>query len=348
VAADLARVGIRKPADLLASLLMDEGAFRAFARGARLHTDDNMLMEFQAGRRVVEATHGIHLAKLLERLGPTRFPGLNDAVNAEAALQVEARRLTMRGTLERLGQRLTEALRDYEQAYGLTPGDPYVASKYVEANYQVGDALLSEGRFEEASVIYAKAAGAPVTPDSWAAYDGLGVAYLSLGRTEEAREAFEAAVGLNPYNSMSYLRLADCYLALGDTARAVSAYDRSLALGEWNLEAANNAAWLRAVRGEDLDRALEIALALARTGEDPNHLDTLGWVYYGRREWAPAARALERALAAEPGRVETVYHLALVRRAQGDGARADGLLRRVSEMDRGGPLGSQAAGLLME
>ena len=133
---------------------------------------------------------------------------------------------------------------------------------------------------------------------------------------EAARDAFERAIELNPHNSMSYLRLADAYLALGDTARAIPAYDRALALGEWNLEAANNAAWLRAVRGQEPDRALEIARALTRDRRDPNHLDTLGWVYYRMGDYRRAAEALELAVKLRPGLVESVYHLALVRKAQ--------------------------------
>jgi tetratricopeptide (TPR) repeat protein len=346
VAGDLARAGVNCPADLLAARIMDEDALRAYASGARLHTDDNMLLEFQAGRRVVQATQGVHIAKLLEHFRPTRFARLDEETNAQTAIQVDARRLTMRGTLERLGNRMDEALGYYDRAYAAAPGDPYVASTYSETYYQLGDALLAAGKYEEAIGVYEKAAGAPLTSDVWAAYDGLGMAYLALGRTASAREAFERAVQLNPCGSMSYLRLGDSYLALGDTAKAIPAYDRALVLGEWNLEAANNAAWLRAMRGQDLDRALEIARGLTRRDRDPNHLDTLGWVYYRRGDYGRAAEALERAIKIRPDLAESVYHLALVRKAQGDAAGAERLLRQVMEMDRGGQLGSQAESVL--
>jgi cytochrome c-type biogenesis protein CcmH/NrfG len=85
---------------------------------------------------------------------------------------------------------------------------------------------------------------------------------------------------------------------------------------------------------------------LTRGGHDPNHLDTLGWVYYRRGEYGPAADALERALKIGPGLVESVYHLALVRKAQGDGAGAERLLRQVVEMDRGGQFGLEAESAL--
>ena len=57
------------------------------------------------------------------------------------------------GTLERLGKRTTKACGYYDRAYALAPGDPYVVSKYVEAHNQFGDALLAEGKSEEARAL---------------------------------------------------------------------------------------------------------------------------------------------------------------------------------------------------
>ena len=131
-----------------------------------------------------------------------------------------------------------------------------------------------------------------------------------------------AGVDLNPHNDV---RICGWRIPTSPWATPrgrIPAYDRAMALGEWDTEAANNAAWLRAVRGQNLDRALEIALALTRDGQDPNHLDTLGWVYYRRGDYRRAAEALERALKLKPGLVEAIYHLALVRKAQGDGSGA--------------------------
>ena len=68
--------GSTTPPTCWPALRMDRGRSDGLRRGARLHTDDNMLMEFQAGRRVVEATHGVHLTNILERLRPTWFAGI--------------------------------------------------------------------------------------------------------------------------------------------------------------------------------------------------------------------------------------------------------------------------------
>jgi spermidine synthase len=346
VAADLARVGVNRPADLLGALLMSAPELAAYSGAARIHTDDNMLMEFHAGRRMAEATHGVHLTNMLERMRPTRFAALDDSVNADAARHLEARRLALLGTLGRLGGRMDEALRDYDAALALAPGDPHVVSRYIEAYSQLGDAYFTRGDYEHAAASYLRVTSVPVTAATWAAYDGLGLAYLAEDRPAEAVPALETAVILNPYGSMSYLRLGDSYEALGDTAQAVVAYDRSFDLGPWNTEAANAGAWLRASWGEGLDRALVLALAATRDSRDSNCYDTLGWVYYKRGEYGQAARALERALGLKQDRVESIYHLALVRKAQGDTRESERLLRRVIELDRGGFYGLEAQRVL--
>ena len=347
VAADLARVGINEPADLLSALLMTEDDLKAYSGSAPIHTDDNMLMEFSSGRRVFEATHGVHLAAIAQRFKPRRFAGLDDATNRTVELHAGAKLLAIEGTLERLGRGAAASLRYYDEAFNAVPGDPFVVLKYVEVHYQLGDAYLLAEDYENAEANYLKVTAAPRTSDTWMAYDGLGLCYLATGAPAPARDAFETAVVLNPYNTMTFLRLGDACLALADTARALFAYDESFRLGSWNFEAANNAAWLRADQGTDLDRALEIALAMTRQSKEPNHFDTLGWVYYKRGDLGRAAGALERAISLGPEAVEPLYHLALVRKAEGRTTEMEDLLRQVIRLDPDGTFGRQAGEMLV-
>ena len=346
VAGDLKRIGVNRPSDLLSALLLDKAGLEAYSRDARIHTDDNMLMEFTTGRRVAQRTQGIHLANLLERFKPIRFGLLDPATNEQIALQANAKRLTMRGTLERLQNRTDQGLRDYESAYSLAPGDPYVLSRYVEAYVQVGDAALGGGDYEGAKASYEKVVAARPTPSTWIAYDGLGLLYLNAGMADEARQACDRSIEMNPHNSLAFSTLGDAHFALGDTLAAIAAYDKSFDLGRWNLEAANSSAWFRAIRGETLDRALELAKATTQNRKEPNYFDTLGWIYYKRGDLGRSVEALRRALDLDPDRVESIYHLALVRGAQGKTVEMQDLLRRVVELDLNGEFGTEAAGLL--
>jgi tetratricopeptide (TPR) repeat protein len=158
--------------------------------------------------------------------------------------------------------------------------------------------------------------------------------------------ALETAVRLNPYNSMAYGHLGDIRLAAGDTLRALEAYDRALETGGWNHGAANSAAWIRAVRGEDLEHALAIARAITKDVEDANYFDTLGWVYYRKGDLDAAAKALERACDLKPDGAEPLFHLAIVERARGRTERMKELLSRVVQVDRTGDFGAKAREML--
>ena len=347
VAADLARVGVHEPGDVLGALLFTEDQLAAYAEGAsRLHTDDNMLMEFRSGRRVLEATHQVHLTNIVGRLRPNYFRDLDPATNESAARHAEARKLAMEGTLARLRGKVDEGLRLYDRAYALASADPYVVSKYVEAHNQFGDALLVRQDFPGARAHFEKVAAAPRVTDSWVAYDGIGLTYLYEGDALRARDAFAADVELNPANGPGFARLGDALVALGDTVGALSAYEQALALVPGDYDTANNLAWFYSVRGEQLDRALELARRASAEGKQANYLDTLGWIYYTRSDLERAAGALDRAIALEPRRVESLFHLALVRQAQGRSGDMRGLLERVVELDADGEFGNKARALL--
>ena len=80
------------------------------------------------------------------------------------------------------------------------------------------------------------------------------------------------------------------------------------------LEAQNDLAWLLAERGADLDLALELALTAQAGLEDPEALDTLGWVYLKRGEYRRAQVALEAALSLRPDADSTRERLVLATR----------------------------------
>ena len=60
-------------------------------------------------------------------------------------------------------------------------------------------ALYGLGRFEEATQEYRQAAWADGNPDPGKALNNLGLSFMSLGRPEDAVEAFKAAIGVEGY-----------------------------------------------------------------------------------------------------------------------------------------------------
>ncbi|HVP58262.1 MAG TPA: tetratricopeptide repeat protein, partial [bacterium] len=346
VASDLARVGIHEPADLLGAMLLNEDQLAEYARPARLHTDDNMLMEFNSGRRLFQSTHEVHLANIVERLRPNYFKYLDAATNDRVMVQAQARKLAMEGSLTRLRGNTPEAVRLYDAAYAAAPLDPYVLSKYVEVHLQVGDALLGQQDFARAREHYEKVAAAPAGPDLWVAYDGIGLADYYQNDFAGARDAFQTDITLNPNNSSGFARLGDVLIELADTTGAIKAYEQAVELAPWDLDTVNSLAWYYLERGLNLERALSLARQAARDGKQANYFDTLGCIYLKLSKLDEAAGALGRALRLEPQRTESIFHLALVRQAEGRTGDMRKLLQQVVALDTHGDWGAKARAML--
>jgi spermidine synthase len=348
VRADLDRVSIDEPTDILSALLLDDAGLRAFSdAGGEIHTDDNMILEYQAGRRIAEATHIIHLTNFYEVLSPKRFPHLDDATNEAVGRQMTARKLAMRASIERLNGRPAQALALYDQAYATAPNDRYVVSKYADIHLSRGDIFLANGDLDRAMGEYEKTLVDPRLLDAWIAYHGIGYISLRWGLYEQAHSNLAKSLEIFAANPDGQFNLAQTRVALGDTLGAIESYERAWQLRPSDPDVANNLAWFYTVTGKRLDRAVELAgFAAAQTG-DAGSYDTLGWVYFKMGDMAGAQAALEQALAIEPRRAESIYHLAQVHLAKGDRARAAELLRSVIRLDQG-EFGAKAGVMLNE
>lgn len=90
VRSSLATVFVRFPADLLIELRLDERGVEAFSRGARLNTDDNMLLELAAPRSLYRHRVEAIVAEM-EKHPPRFLPHLTGfASEAEAELELAA------------------------------------------------------------------------------------------------------------------------------------------------------------------------------------------------------------------------------------------------------------------
>src|SRR5690606_13112084 len=115
--------------------------------------------------------------------------------------------------------------------------------------------------------------------------------------------------------------LARLYGQIGREEEAIALYEQLLARGAGNVPGVkNDLAYLLAKRGQDLDRALELARqAQAEIGEFPSVADTLGYVYYRKQLYGPALEQFRFAIEAaerSPAQSEAAaagyhYHKAL-------------------------------------
>ena len=126
--------------------------------------------------------------------------------------------------------------------------------------------------------------------------------------------------------------LAGLLFTAGRHDEAIATYERVIALQPDSDFAINNFAAITAdyLRNDPaaLDKALNLATRF-RTSNNPLFLDTLGWLYYRKGDYAVAATYLERATNLAPDRTDLRYHLGMALARSGQSERAITELRRV-------------------
>ncbi len=161
-----------------------------------------------------------------------------------------------------------------------------------------------------------------------------GAVLYQLGRLDDAIEAFRNGLMQvtddAPAEMVSdlYYVLGDCYHERGDTAEAFRAYDSSLEYNENNSSCLNNYSYYLTLRGEQLEKAEEMAYrAIKQEPLNRTFLDTYAWVlfrsgnlsmakFYISRVIQPSATD-ETILADEELHPEMIQHAAEIYAANG-------------------------------
>ena len=108
--------------------------------------------------------------------------------------------------------------------------------------------------------------------------------------------------------------LGDLYHEQGEEAKAFEAYERTLRNDPNNVLVLNNYAYYLAVKGQDLDKALEMsAKAIAAEPDNPTYLDTHAWVLYMKGDYKEAEKHMSKAmkLLKEPDATYTKHYEAI-------------------------------------
>lgn len=318
IAEDLARIWIHTPEDLLSSHIAGTRALLDFAGSAREHnTDDNMLLEFSAGTKILEETQQVHLVNFLRMIEPPPMERFTASVAERIRAGLEARKKVIRGSLALIGKRTDMALSLYAQAYRLAPSDPYVLDKYIETNFTVGNVLFSQGKYDEAIQSYEKALVEPDYPTSWLAYIGLGVCYMAKGDYERAHENTRMSIEKNPYNADGYYNLGKLQYGRGKLAEAAHSFEQALDILP-HAGAANDLSRVYIQTGRDPDEALDLAKLAIALEPKASFFNTLGWAYHSLGKHGQARGALDTALRMEPGNSEALLRLGMVELATGN------------------------------
>lgn len=197
--------------------------------------------------------------------------------------------------------------------------------------------LLIEDRFEEVLEVGAQAD--EVIPDDAFVLFFMGNAHLLQNDYEAAVEVLERASSApanRDFRSSVYGTLGDARSSLDRWEAAKEAYERSLRMNPENDVVLNNFAYYLSQRGEELERAREMAgRALEVEPANAAYLDTYGWIFYKLGEYDKAEEYIKASI--ETGNASaTVYeHLGDVYDARGEQEEARRWWQEALEKDPG-------------
>jgi tetratricopeptide (TPR) repeat protein len=141
--------------------------------------------------------------------------------------------------------------------------------------------------------------------------------YAGLGQPDAAIAALEQAGHLGALGARHHLLLGELHRAEGREELALHSFENALAAGSQRPILKNDVAFLLAKQGRDLERALRLATqAAAELANDPNAVDTLGYVYLQSGDAGVALVHFEDAIErTETPQPSFYYHLGLALRS---------------------------------
>jgi tetratricopeptide (TPR) repeat protein len=117
----------------------------------------------------------------------------------------------------------------------LPPGSADTPSDIAAAHLQKGDDFMVQKMYHEALDAYN--AAVTVDPYNSIAWNKLGKAHMRTGRYEDAVLAFEHAIAIDPYYSEAWTNMGDSLAMLGKYQEAIGAYDRALGINQRDIYA---------------------------------------------------------------------------------------------------------------
>lgn len=243
-------------------------------------------------------------------------------------VQDNPQNVQLRIETERVLDAFTESEADYGAAFTLTgefyaqTGQPEKALEKLEtankllpqddiAWRQRLQLLLSENRYEEA-IEAGKEAHKSVPEDAYIQFF-VGSAYMLSDQNAKAEEWLEnasRAPARRPFKSAIYGALGDVRANLDKQEASDEAYELALRYDADNHNAMNNYAYNLSVRGENLERAKELALkAIEVAPENAAYLDTVGWVYFKLGDYDRAQRFIKASIDTGEASAEVLEHL---------------------------------------
>ncbi len=180
----------------------------------------------------------------------------------------------------------------------------------------LGSIYASTQRMEAAEKAFKDAVAADNGPLSQVA---LAQFYAASGRLDEAEKTARAGIERDPASNTLRFLLASILQRTERFSDAIALYEDMYKADPESTAVANDLASLLSERRGDpasLERAFTIAQRF-RNSEIPQYVDTLGWIYYLRGEYASALPLIKSAAGKLPNVGLVQYHLGMVQKELG-------------------------------
>ncbi len=280
IGGSLRRAGVPDAATLLSHHMMDSEAVRRFAQGARLHTDDNRLVEFGEPKSLARGTATSQSQDLLawETDVATRLADVPQDVAGAAATvgklanAVAARRLEIEGRGKEAAGRGAEAIEVLGRAAALHLEDVAIRRNLARLLVRRGVELARQQDYAGARASFVAAVDAD--GESPEAAGNLGLLAMAGGAYDDALHWTNRAIELDPENETYFAQRADVHRRMGRWVESRDDATRGLALRADHVPSilllAEALAYLNDPEGTD--RELQRA---RRLGADPEEMQRI-------------------------------------------------------------------------
>jgi Flp pilus assembly protein TadD len=168
----------------------------------------------------------------------------------------------------------------------------------ADVDIAIGNVFLAGGELDSALVAYRSATER--NPDSFEAWNYLGICLARMDRFDEADAAYHRALDLDAFTAETHINIGNLHYRRGDLEHAETEYRLAAAIDSTDVRIWLNLGMVLAQQGEE-NRAI---LAYKRAEKvDPTGAEApeqLGWIYYDRELYKGALECWTRALARDP------------------------------------------------
>ena len=144
------------------------------------------------------------------------------------------------------------------------------------------------------------------TPQSW---NSLGLLHEQEGKSDQAREAYEKAILLNPDYADSHNNLGAMRLKSGEIDKAIDSFRTAARLAPWSADVRNNLGHALLEKGLHGEAVRAFQRAHEIDGQAPPPLVNLGNAYLRMKHFQEAISAFGKALQIQPDSAEVHHNL---------------------------------------